>query len=203
MGRKGILKLAVTVTGRAAHAGSNYHLGASAIRAAASQILALETADIAAGVTINCGVISGGDKPNIVPDHCRYLLDIRFRTVAEKEAALAVVGQLLQAPAVPGTHTRFELLSERIPMERTAGNDALLAFLNQQADRLGLAPFKAFEAGGGADSAYAVAEGVPTVCSLGIVGQDQHTTRERADLSSLADRALVLAAAIYDSDRFA
>ena len=86
VGRKGVLKLEVTVNGKAAHAGSAYSEGISAIKEAAHKIIAIEQYAADDHVTINCGVISGGTKPNIVPASCSFELDVRFLEPGEKEA---------------------------------------------------------------------------------------------------------------------
>lgn len=53
---------------------------------------------------------------------------------------------------------------------------------------------KAIAVGGGSDSAYITAEGVPALCAMGVKGQFNHTVREWAEESSLTERAKLSAA---------
>ena len=47
----------------------------------ARQVLAIEAmTDYARGVTTTVGLISGGTAPNIVPQHCRFAVDLRVET---------------------------------------------------------------------------------------------------------------------------
>ena len=202
VGRKGILKLDVTVTGKAAHAGSAYRQGISAIKEAAHKIISLEKFDQHENVTINCGVINGGTKPNIVPQSCTFTLDVRFLQTEEKEAALLFIEEIINHAFIPGTTASYQIISERIPMAMTPDNLKLCDYLNEMCDEYHLTRLNPMVSGGGADSAYAVQEGVPTVCSLGIVGQYQHTLNEQADIPSLAERAKLLAAAITGNNPF-
>lgn len=47
---------------------------------------------------------------------------------------------------------------------------------------------KAIAVGGGSDSAYTTAAGVPTLCAMGVKGQFNHTVREWAEENSLTER---------------
>ena len=88
--RKGILRLRVKVYGTAAHSAMCYD-GANAIAEAAHKIIELEKMKDANGLTCNCGMIKGGSAPNVVPEACEYIADIRFATLEEKDAAYETV----------------------------------------------------------------------------------------------------------------
>ena len=67
--RKGNLGLALTVPGRAAHAGVEPEKGRSAILAAAHLVVDLHALNGRwPGVTVNVGVIDGGTRPNVVAE---------------------------------------------------------------------------------------------------------------------------------------
>ena len=83
-------------------------------------------------------------------------------------------------------------------MECTEGNLALFEQINGIAKANGLGEFKARVAGGGSDSAYSVIAGIPTVCSMGIFGGNEHTTREHAVIDSLIPRAKLVALSILE-----
>ena len=81
-------------------------------------------------------------------------------------------------------------------MECTKGNIALFEKVADIARSLGMGELEAMERGGGSDSAYTVAIGIPTVCSMGTVGRYEHSTREEADISTLTSRACLMAESI-------
>jgi glutamate carboxypeptidase len=67
--RKGVGMFRVTVKGRAAHAGSNYEKGASAVQEAAHQVLYLHSlTDLKEGTTVNVGVLHAGTRSNVVAE---------------------------------------------------------------------------------------------------------------------------------------
>ena len=70
-------------------------------------------------------------------------------------------------------------------------NNASLLQLNS-----GMAPMKPVVNGGGSDAAYTTRMGIPTDCSIGPCGWDVHTVRERSDVSTLPERAKLVAKCI-------
>jgi acetylornithine deacetylase len=109
---KGMLRLNVIFTGRAAHSGYP-HLGQSAIEPAARAITALaalrETmeserlphADLfptVPFVALNVGTVVGGVAANVIPDRCEIQLGIRLLPGLSRQAMIdRVVGSLLAA----------------------------------------------------------------------------------------------------------
>ena len=195
-GRKGITKVEIQITGKAAHAGNAYFSGVSAIREAAHKILALETLSEEGGCTFNCGVISGGTVANAVPEHCTIAVDIRALTPETMEKAVAQARDIAETAFVPGTHSQFHISSCRPPMPYTEGNKKLFQYYDKIAQECGFGAMEAAVTGGGSDAAYTTIAGVPTICSCGIEGIGEHTLNEQASLSSLPKRSLILALAI-------
>ena len=79
--RKGAGEFELTVRGISAHAGLEPEKGSSAISELAVQILAIEALrDYARGVSVNVGLVDGGSRPNVVPDHARAVIDVRAST---------------------------------------------------------------------------------------------------------------------------
>ncbi len=84
---KGSLWFTVETTGKAAHS-SQPHLGENAIMSMARSLdllnrklsnrLATYTHPVLEHCTLNIGTITGGSRPNIVPDSCSAEIDIRF-----------------------------------------------------------------------------------------------------------------------------
>ena len=192
--RKGILRVRLDITGKAAHSGISYFEGRSAVREAAYKIIRLENASADGGTTYNCAVIHGGDTANIVPAHCSVVVDIRVRTSEDMENAWEFVNTVAAEKNVADTETAVSIISRRPPMVRTAENEALFEKLKNVSETYCLGALKATESGGGSDSAYTQLAGVPTVCGLGTTGNYCHTPDEYARISSLSDRAKLLAA---------
>ena len=196
VGRKGILKAEITVTGVAAHAGNGYFVGASAIREAAHKVIELEKHSQKDGITYNCGVISGGTVGNIVPEQCRIVTDIRFFNDAQAAEARDVLEKVTEQTHVPGTSAVVKTIGFRPAMEQTDGTMKLLQTVKDALERHGFETLEPMFRGGGSDSCYTVAVGVPTLCSVGIIGQYEHTVRECAEIGSLPVRAKMLAVSV-------
>jgi glutamate carboxypeptidase len=82
--RKGVGRFEVNVEGRPAHSGARHQDGRSAIREAARQILAIEAlTDYGRGVTTSVAQVQGGTAPNVIPQHCRFTVDLRVTTVED------------------------------------------------------------------------------------------------------------------------
>ena len=198
VGRKGVLRVAIDVEGVGAHAGNDYFKGASAIREAAKKLLELERRSVEGGLTFNCGRIEGGTVVNIVPTSCHMEFDIRFLTQAMLNEALDLVRTVTETAYVPGTRAAFRVLHLLPAMEKTDGNLALFGRIAAFAAKYGLETFSPLVRGGGSDSAFPAAIGVPTVCSMGVTGDGVHTVHEWASLESLPRRAKILAGVVSE-----
>lgn len=198
VGRKGIIKLKVTVEGKAAHAGSQYSQGISAIKEAAHKILEIEKASNEERITYNCGVIQGGEVANTVPPHCFFILDIRYINQDDLEEAMRHIETIAAHSYIPGTSATITELGRRLPMEVRDGNIKLFEHIRNASIKYNLEPMEKQFKGGGSDSAYTVLAGVPSVCSLGTIGDGVHTIDERSSLASLTSRAKLLAASVLE-----
>ena len=85
-------------------------------------------------------------------------------------------------------------------MERTSENEKLFEKIKAVCDKYQLERVQPVESGGGSDSAYTVAAGVPSVCSVGTIGDYCHTPNEYAEIASLTERAKMLAVTIAESE---
>ena len=70
------------------------------------------------GVTINVGVIAGGTRPNVVPEHCSLEVDVRAIRRADLEAAEAAIRSLLGTLSVPDTSAELAPMARWWPMEK-------------------------------------------------------------------------------------
>lgn len=192
--RKGALTYRMDVTGIAAHAGNEPEKGRSAILEMAHKVIAIQNlTDWQQGTTYNVGVISGGTVANAVPDTASILIDVRYlkkEYVPDIEAKLQDVAH---ANYVDGTKASLTRLSCCIPMERMAETDGLLAKVQEAYASFGMPRPSGIIVGGGSDSAYTVAAGVPTICAMGVEGSRHHSPEEYACVESLYARAKALA----------
>uniref|UniRef100_UPI0034192DC7 M20/M25/M40 family metallo-hydrolase n=1 Tax=Phascolarctobacterium sp. TaxID=2049039 RepID=UPI0034192DC7 len=77
--------------------------------------------------------------------------------------------------------------------EEVPGTRALLPFVQDAAAEGNLPKPPAKAVGGGSDSAYATAAGVPTICALGVQGARNHTAEEFAVVDTLFSRCKLFA----------
>ena len=185
--RKGVGRFDAHIEGRPAHSGSRHQDGRNAIREAARQILVIEAmTDYERGVTTTVGLISGGSAANVIPQHCRFQIDLRVVSAADgEEFAARILGLKPHDPDVRVTITGG---MNRPPYERSEGTARLFDHARSEAAALGHELLEAPRTGGGSDGNFTAALGVPTLDGLGIDGDGAHTLHEHALISSIAPR---------------
>jgi glutamate carboxypeptidase len=195
-GRKGGVFMECDLVGKAAHSGGNFAEGASAILEAAHKTVALAAVtDLEAGVTLNVGLVSGGQSVNTVAPSCRLGIDLRYVHPPQREAAMARIAAIVAASTVPGTSATLAIRGEFLPLVPDPASTALFDGYREAAAEFGLAVAGEF-AGGCADSGFTSAVGCPTLCSVGPVGGKAHSPEEYLEVASMVPRALGLALAI-------
>jgi glutamate carboxypeptidase len=196
-GRKGCLFIHFEITGKAAHSGANFEMGISAINELAHKTLALNgLSDPKNGITLNVGVISGGQTVNTVAPWAKGEVDLRFITLTQRDATLAKVEEIMAKSYVPGTSARIEIAGEFVPLVETADGKALYEHYAAGLKELGVAETAALFTGGCADSGFASAAGTPTICAVGPVGGRAHSPDEYLEIDTLTPRAQALALAV-------
>jgi len=189
--RKGCGEFVLRVSGRAAHAGIEPELGASAISELARQILRIEALrDAAAGTAVNVGVVRGGSRPNVVAADAEAMIDVRVASAAEATRVTAAL--LALKPVDPGTQVAVAGGIDRPPMERSAAGAALFAVAQAVAADLGRTLGEG-GTGGGSDGNLTAALGVPTLDGLGAVGGGAHADNEHVTTADLPWRAALVA----------
>jgi len=189
--RKGCGEFVLRVSGRAAHAGIEPELGASAISELARQILRIEALrDAAAGTAVNVGVVRGGSRPNVVAADAEAMIDVRVASAAEATRVTAAL--LALKPVDPGTQVAVAGGIDRPPMERSAAGSALFAVAQAVAADLGRTLGEG-GTGGGSDGNLTAALGVPTLDGLGAVGGGAHADNEHVTTADLPWRAALVA----------
>jgi glutamate carboxypeptidase len=195
-GRKGGVFMRFDITGKAAHSGANFELGISAISELAHKTLALHAlCDVPKGITLNVGVVAGGQTVNTVAPWARGEVDLRFFTPQERAATMAKVEEIMATSYVPGTSAKLEITGEFLPLVETEDGKALFTHYGDCLKDLGQEP-KALFTGGCADSGFASATGTPTICGVGPVGSRAHSPDEYLEIDTLVPRAQALALAI-------
>jgi len=189
-GRKGVGEIELVVTGRAAHAGLNPQDGVNAIEEIALQVARVSRwNEPRRGTTVSAGVIEGGTRSNVIPEHARVLVDVRAARAADMRALERKFCAL--RPILKGAKLQVHGGFNRPPMERKASS-ALFAVARALAKDMGVTLGEAF-VGGGSDGNFTAALGVPTLDGLGAIGKGAHSPGEYVLISKLAERAALLA----------
>ena len=189
--RKGVGRFRVTIFGRAAHAGASPEQGVSAILELAHQVERLfQLNDPDRGITVNVGTIDGGLRPNVVAPEAAALVDARAPTPAGAHDVERAIRSL--RPTRPELSIQVEGGFAHPPMVQTDGNRALARRARALGLTLGLSLLEAPVVGGGSDANF-TSELTPTLDGLGAVGGGAHAVDEHVVVSSLPDRAALLA----------
>src|SRR3954466_3471673 len=196
-GRKGGVFMRFEITGKAAHSGANFEVGISAINELAHKTLALSAlSDPKAGITLNVGVVSGGQTVNTVAPWAKGEVDLRFITPEQRADTFAKVEAIMAKSFVPGTSAKLEITGEFVPLVETAEGKALYEHYAASLKALGETETTALFTGGCADSGFASATGTPTICAVGPVGGRAHSPDEYMEIETLVPRAKALALAV-------
>jgi glutamate carboxypeptidase len=195
-GRKGGVFMECEILGKAAHSGGNFAEGVSAINEAAYKILQLkEITDIEHGITLNVGLISGGQSVNTVAPQAKIGIDLRYVEPPQRAASLVRIEEIVANANVAGTTARLEIKGEFLPLVQDPASRELFEEYQAAASEFGLQVEGEF-AGGCADSGFTSAVGCPTLCSVGPVGGRAHSPEEYLEVESIVPRAQGLALAI-------
>ena len=194
--RKGGIFLIFEVTGRAAHSGGNFEKGISAIGELAHKIVALhKLTDLKRGITVNVGLVQGGQSVNTTAPSAEGQIDLRYVKGEQRQQLLAAVQEIIDTATVPGTTAKLAIKGEFLAVTSTPEADALFQCYQAAASDAGLRVKGEFS-GGCADSGFTAGVGCPTLCGVGPVGGNAHTTDEYLEIDTLVPRAQAMALAI-------
>jgi glutamate carboxypeptidase len=198
--RKGGVFMVMRITGRAAHSGGSFSEGISAIEELARKIVALHAlTDIPRGITLNVGLVSGGQSVNTVAPWAEGQIDLRYIHPADRDDVMANIAAIVQTSFVPGTSAVLDIRGEFLPMTQSPAAKRLFELYVDAAAQSGFTTEGEF-AGGCADSGFTAGVGTPTLCSVGPVGGKAHSPDEFLRLDSLVPRAQACARAILHLD---
>jgi glutamate carboxypeptidase len=141
---------------------------------------------------VNPGGISGGTRPNVVPERCTLEVDIRAVARDDLEAAEAAIRELAAATIVPDTRVEVTEMGRHWPMEKLERSGRLVEHVQAVAKRLGFEVHDTLT-GGASDANTTAGLGVPTIDGLGPVGGNDHSPAEYLDVDSIVPRTTLLA----------
>lgn len=188
--RKGSGNFSVKVTGKAAHAGREHHLGRNAVRAMSDFIVALDELNgQRPGVTINPGFIEGGGAVNIVPDLCIARFNIRLEQPDDERWCLDQLAAIL-ADINRRDGIQIELFGGfgRKPKVLSPANRKLFELARECGQSLGM-NLQWLPTGGCCDGNNLAAAGIPNIDTLGVQGGNIHSSNEYMNVNSLTERA--------------
>ena len=196
--RKGVGHYLLEVTGVAAHSGVDFQNGHSAILELARHIEIISAfTDLERGLTVNCGVIAGGTRSNVVAAHAQVEVDVRIAKATDAKLVEKLFRSL--KPHDPRCTLKLSGGINRPPMERKPGTIALFKKAKKLAAQLGFSLDEA-ATGGGSDGNFTAALGVPTLDGMGAIGTGAHAPHEHILTEHLIPRTTLLAAMLATLD---
>jgi glutamate carboxypeptidase len=194
--RKGGIFMQMRIEGRPAHSGGNFERGISAIGELAHKITAVhKLTNLKKGITLNVGLVRGGEAVNMVAPWAEGEIDLRYIEPADRDAVMTRLTEIVGSGTIEGTTASLEIKGEFLPLNPNQPSEALFATYQGAAREIGLKVVGEFS-GGCADSGFTSAVGCPTVCAVGPVGGLAHTPDEYLEVASLVPRAQTLALAV-------
>jgi len=190
--RRGAGELVLRVTGKAAHSGIEPQAGSSAIEELAQKIIKLhQLTDYKKGISVNVGLIEGGNTVNTVAPSAVAHVDLRISKIEQGAWLEQKIRDICAIPDVEGT--TIELIGgiERPPMVKNEQTIELLDVIKLVGEELGI-DIKDMATGGGSDASFTSAKGVATIDGLGPIGGNAHTEEEYLEIESLVERTELL-----------
>lgn len=187
--RKGNGKITVVAIGKVAHAGRAFDEGRNAICFLAEAVTAIHALNGQRdGVTINVGIIAGGNALNVVPDKAVAKLDVRI-TLPEDEFWVrtqldAIINQLQRPDYSLTVNGSFDRPVKRV----NQATERLFARIQHLGKSLGLT-LDWQDSGGCCDGNNFSVHGLPVIDTLGVRGGEIHSANEFVLLDSLVERA--------------
>jgi glutamate carboxypeptidase len=192
--RKGSGKIAVAVTGVAAHAGRDFHKGVNAITALSDFLLTMDKLNgQREGFTLNVGKVVGGIAENVVPEHAVARLDVRYEEIGARDWLMSYLNETVADWKKRHKATiQIEPVFTRDPKNMDKKYQQLLdqVILTGQAlnQTIHTKP-----SGGVCDGNILASAGLVNVDTLGVLGGGLHSEQEFMLTDSLVSRAQLTA----------
>lgn len=136
-------------------------------------------------LSVNIGVANGGRLANIVPDYAELTINIRVADKKQYDLFENKMKELASTPMIEGVTTEIEVLSKIVPMNPAPGMNEYLERVKKVFDSIGQ-EFKVHPLRGGCSDGNLIADaGTRCIDSLGPMGADDHTPKERIKLTDI------------------
>lgn len=192
LSRKGLGRYDLEFKGVSAHAGVAPENGISAIGELAYWITELHSlTDIAAGLTVNVGVVSGGTAANVIAEQAKAEVDFRYVNPQQIEQIERKLKELIAHSQQAGVKVIIQGGANRPPMMPNEQTKVLCALTEKIGQEVGVEVNWA-ATGGGSDGNFTAAIGIPTIDGLGPVGGGAHSATEYLEIESIEKRLLLL-----------
>ena len=185
--RKGRIVTKIESFGRSAHA-STPEKGINAIEELMAQLRRFKKLKNK-GLTLNIGLIGGGDKANVVPEKAWAVCDLRFWNSADLDRIKSFLREI--QPTKKGAKVKTSLQNFTPPMEFTRASRELFDKALKIAIDMGI-ELKPGQSGGGSDASIASNVGAPSLDGLGPEGEGLHAANEHFLLPSFIERTALL-----------
>ncbi|MDH7493358.1 MAG: M20/M25/M40 family metallo-hydrolase [Candidatus Saccharicenans sp.] len=191
--RKGRVVVKIDCLGRAAHA-STPEKGINAIDELMAQLQRLKKLKIK-DMSLNIGLIGGGEKANVVPEKAWAICDLRFWTSRDLDQIKSFLREM--KPGLKGARVKASLQSFTPPMEFHRASRDLFERARKLAQSLGLNLVPG-RSGGGSDASIASHLGRPCLDGLGPEGEGMHAAHEHLLLPSFVQRTALLTSLLLE-----
>ncbi|MDC1382348.1 M20 family metallopeptidase [Candidatus Puniceispirillum sp.] len=194
--RKGGIFCHCDIQGVAAHSGGFFEDGRSAIEELARKIQALHAlTNLDRGITLNVGLVTGGQSVNTVAAEASCDIDIRYRESDDRDKIFNTVRRICETTSVDGTRSEMTVRGEFHPLAPSQQSAELFDIYTKTAAAYNVT-VKGEHSGGCADSGFIAGVGTPVICGVGPIGGNYHRADEWMQIDSLAERAKFITATI-------
>jgi glutamate carboxypeptidase len=192
-GHSGVKWVKIDVEGKAAHAGLEHKIGLNSIVELANKIEKIsDLTNYQKGLTINVGLISGGTKPNVVPQHADATIDIRYKNVKDLDFAMNNIKNIVSHSYVYNKEINLSTKSKitevaqlpAMPKEKAEKLDDLLSNIAHENSL----KITGEEVGYGSDGNHLSTLSLNIIDGLGPYGGGMHTNEEFMLLESYNKR---------------
>ena len=94
--------------------------------------------DLKAGITVNVGLVKGGQSVNTTAPLAEGQIDLRYVRPEQRGPALAALQKIIDTATVPGTIARLEIKGEFLPVSPTPASEELFGCYQAAAADAGL-----------------------------------------------------------------
>ena len=176
--RKGIWTFEIEARGIASHASGGADKEKSAVYAISKCVCGIYHGEYPKSVSVNIGIIQGGNATNVVSDRAVIRGEIRGETPEDLDRAETEIIEICRL-----YNCAYQKATQRPPMSRNEKTMCLFDLIKSIEPDL-----TARSAGGGGDAAYAYLSGAYVMDGMGAEGARAHTRREYVEESSIEKR---------------